>query len=119
GGGGQPLGHGGHHVGIDHGHFGDVVGVHADELALLFHVGDDVVDGHLGGGARGGRHGDGEHGVLFRGRDALQRAHVGKLRVVDDDTDGLGGIHGRAAADGYDAVRPRGLEGGHAVLHVL
>ena len=33
GGGGEALGHGGHHVGVDDGHDGDVVGVDADELA--------------------------------------------------------------------------------------
>ena len=32
GGGGQALGHGGHHIGIDHSDFGDIVGVHTDEL---------------------------------------------------------------------------------------
>src|SRR5699024_5029229 len=94
GGGGQTLGHRSHHVGVHHSDLGDVVGVHADELALLLHVGDDVVDGDLGGGAGGGGHGDGEHRVLLGGGDALQAAHVGEFRVVGDDADGLGGIHG-------------------------
>lgn len=53
GGGGQALGHGGHHVRIDDGDDGHVVRVHADELALALHVRDDVVDRHLGGGAGG------------------------------------------------------------------
>src|SRR5699024_6536959 len=92
---------------------------HADELALFLHVGDDVVDGHLGGGACGGGHSNGEHRVLLGGGDALQRAHIGKLGVIDDDADGLGGVHGRAAADGHDAVGPGSLEGRHAVLDVL
>ena len=119
GGGGQALGHAAHHVGIDHGDLGDVVGVHADELALLLHVGDDVVDGDLRGGAGGGGHGDGEHGVLLGGGHALQRAHVLELGVVDDDADGLRGVHGGAAADGDDAVRAALLEGRHAALHVF
>ena len=119
GGGGQALGHAAHHVGVDNGDFRDVVGVHADELALLLHVGDDVVDGDLRGGAGGGGHGDGEHGVLLGGGHALQGAHVLELGVVDDDADGLRGVHGRAAADGYDAVRAAFLEGRHAALHVF
>ena len=53
------------------------------------------------------------------GATPSRRAHVGELGVVDDDADGLGGIHGGAAADGDDAVSLGGLEGGHAVLHVL
>ena len=53
GGSGQALGHGGHHIGVHHGDFRDVVGVHADELALLLHIGDDVVDGDLGSSAGG------------------------------------------------------------------
>ena len=35
GGGRQALGHGGHHVGVDHGHFGNVMGIHAHEFALF------------------------------------------------------------------------------------
>ena len=119
GGGGQALGHAAHHVWIDHGDLGDIVGVHADELALLFHVGDDVIDGDLRGGAGGGGHGDGEHGVLLGGGNALQGAHVLKLGIVDDDADGLGGIHAGAAADGDDAVRAALLEVGDAGLHVF
>ena len=39
GGGSQTLGHGGHHVGVDHSDLGDIIGVHADELALLLQRG--------------------------------------------------------------------------------
>jgi len=101
------------------GDFGNVVGIHADELALLFHVGDNVVDGHLSSGTGGGGHGDGEHSVVLGGGNAFQRAHVGILGVVDDDADALGGIHGGAAADGDDAIRAGGLVGFHASLHVF
>ena len=119
GGGGEALGHGGHHVGVNNGHHGDVVGVHADELAVLLHVGDDVVDGDLRGGAGGGGHSDdGQAGVLGVG-GALQGAHVGELGVGDDDADGLGGIHGGAAANGDDVIGLGGLGSLHAVLHVL
>ena len=71
GSGSQSGGHGGHHIRVHHGDLGDVVGVHADELTLLLHVGDDVVDGDLSGGAGGGGDGDGEDGVLLGGGDAL------------------------------------------------
>ena len=118
GGGGQALGHGGHHIGIDHGDLGDIVGIHADELALLLHIGDDVVDGDLSSSAGGGGNSDGEHSVLLGGSNAFQRADIRKLGVIDDDADGLCGIHGGAAADGHDAVSLGGLESGHAVLHV-
>ena len=118
GGGGQALGHGGHHIGIDHSDFGDIVGVHADELALLLHIGDDVVDGDLSRSTGGGGHGNGEHSVLLGGSHTFQRAHIRELGVVDDDADGLCGIHGGAAADGHDAVCLSSLEGCHAVLPV-
>ena len=119
GGGGEALGHGVHHVRIDDGDLGDVVHVHADELALALHVGDDVIDRDLGGGAGGGGHGDREHGVVLRRRDALEGADVRELGVVDDDADGFRGIHDRAAAHGDDAVGVKRLEGLHACLHVL
>ena len=118
GGSGQALGHGGHHIGVHHGDLRDVVGVHADELALLLHIGDDVVDGDLSRSTGGGGHGNGKHSVLLGGSHTFQRAHIRELGVVDDDADGLCGIHGGAAADGHDAVCLSSLEGCHAVLHV-
>ncbi len=118
GGSGQALGHGSHHVGIDNSDLRNVVGIHADELALLLHIGDDVVDGDLSSSTGSGRHCNGEDSVLLGGSNTFQRTDVGKLRVVDDDADGLCGIHGRTAANGHDAVSACGLERGHAVLHV-
>ena len=117
--GGEGSGHGGHHIGIHNGHHGNIVGIHADELALLLHVGDDVVDGDLGGGAGGGGDGDDGHAGVLGGSHALQGADVSELGVGDDDADGLGGVHGGAAADGDDAVSLGCLEGLHTVLHVL
>ena len=119
GGGGEARGHGGHHVGVDHGDLGDVVGVHAHELADPLWVGDHVVDGDLGSGAGRGGHGDGEGGVVLGVRHALERAHVAEFGVLLDDADGLGGVHGGAAADGYDAVGTGLVDGPHAVLDVL
>ena len=119
GGGGEALGHGVHHVGIDDGDLGNVVHVHADELALALDVGDDVVDRDLGGGAGGGGHGDRKHGVVLRGRDALEGADVRELGVVDDDADSFRGIHDRAAAHGDDAVAVKGLERLDARLDIL
>ena len=118
GGSGQALGHGGHHIGVHHGDLRDIVGVHADELALLLHIGDDVVDGDLSSRTGSGGHRDGEHGVLLGGSHTLQRADVCKLRVVDDDADGLGRVHGGTAADGHDAVCFGSLESGHTILHI-
>ena len=60
----------------------------------------------------------GKDGVLLGGSDTFQRAHIGELGIVDDDADGLCSVHGRAAADGHDAVSLCGLESGHAVLHI-
>ena len=56
--------------------------------------------------------------MLLGGGNALQRAHISKLGVVDDDADGLCSVHGGAAADGHDAISFCGLERSHAVLHV-
>ena len=116
---GQAGGHGSHHVRIDDGNLGGVVGVDAHELADLLGVGDDVVDGHLGGGTGGRRHSDGEHGVVLSGSNALEAADIGELRVVDDDADSLGGVHGGATTNGHDSVSLGGLEGLDAVLDVL
>ena len=118
-GGCQAFGHACHHIRVNDRNLGDIVGIHAHKLAFFLHIGDDVVDGHLSGSTRGGRHRNGKHGVLLRGRYALQAAHIGKFRVLDDDPDGFGGVHGGTAADGYDAVRAALSERGHACLNVL
>ena len=95
------------------------MGVHTDEFALLLHIGDNVVDGHLSrGSGRGGNGDDGDAGLLSGG-NALQAPHVLKLRVGDDDADGLGRIHGGASSDGYNVVRSGSLKGGYAGLHIL
>ena len=116
---GQAGGHGSHHVGIDDSNLGGIVGVDAHELADLLGVGDDVVDGHLGSSTGGRRHGDSEHGMVLGGSNALEATDIGELGVVDNNADGLGGVHGGAATDGHDSVSLGGLEGLDAVLDVL
>ena len=119
GGGGQTGGHRAHHLRVDDGNDGHVVRVNADELALLLNIGDNVVDGDLGCGAGSGRDGDDGHAGLLGVRYALKGAHVGEFGVVDDDADGLGGVHGGAAADGDQVIRACGLKRGDTVGHVL
>ena len=115
----QARRHGGHHIRVDHGHVGNVVHVHAHELAHLLGVGDHVVDGDLGRRASRSGNGDGERRVLLGGSHALKRDDVGEFGVLRDDADALGGVHCRAAAHGHDHVRTRSLERRHAILHVL
>src|SRR5699024_9811952 len=119
GGGGQAFGHRAHHISVNNGDLGDVVGVHTDKLALFLHVGDDIVDGDLGRGAGGGGNRDCKDCVLLGGGYAFQAADIGKFGVVDDNADSFGGIHRRTAADGHDAVCARSLEGLDAVLNVF
>ena len=119
GGSGEALGHGIHHVRVNHGHNGHIMGVYADKLPLALHIGDYIVDGDLCGSAGSGGYGDDRHAGLLGGGHTLQRADVRKLGVVDDDTHGLGSVHSGAAADGQDVVSPGGLEGVHAVHYVL
>ena len=57
--------------------------------------------------------------MVLRGRNALKGTHVPEFGVRDDHADGLGGIHGGAAADGDDGVGPAGAEGRYAVGNVF
>lgn len=52
---------------------------------------------------RGGN-GNGEHGMILRRCHTFQGTHIGELRVVDNDTNGLASIHGRASANGDHIV---------------
>ena len=94
-------------------------GIIADELALLLHVGDDIVDRGLRAGAAGGGDGNRENGAVLGGGDALKGAHVIVLGVVDNDADALAGVHGGAAADGDHEVGAALAVGVHTVLDVL
>ena len=51
--------------------------------------------------------------------NAFQAADVSKFRVIDDNADGFGGIHGRAAANGNDVICAAVLIGCHAALYIL
>ena len=119
GGSSQAGRHGAHHIRIHNGNFGDIVGIHTDKLALLLHICDHIVDGYLCCGTGSGGHSNGEYRVVLGGGHTLQAAHVGKLRVAGDDAYGLGSIHSRTAADGYDAVCARSLERSNTVLYIL
>ena len=105
--------------GINDGDIRDIVCIDADELSLLLNVGYNVVDGRLCAGTTGCRNGDGEDGTMLGRCDTLERTDICKLRVVDDDTDALTGIHGRATTDGDHAVCAAGLVRLYTVLDVL
>ena len=51
--------------------------------------------------------------------NALEGTDICELRVVDDDTDALTGIHGRTTTDGDHAVSAAGLVRLYTVLDVL
>ena len=115
----RPLGHAGDHVGIHDGDDRDIVRIRTDELAVLLHVGNDVVNRDLGRRAGGGGHRDDRQALVLGGGCALQRTDIRKLRVCHDDGDGLAGVDGAAAADGHDHIRARVLAERDALLHIL
>ena len=57
--------------------------------------------------------------MVLSGSNTLEAADIGELGVVDDNADGLSGVHGGAATDGHDSVSLGGLKGLDAVLDVL
>ena len=57
--------------------------------------------------------------MVLSGSNALEAADIGELGVVDNNADGLSGVHGGAATNGHDSVSLGGLEGLDAVLDVL
>ena len=93
--------------------------IYAHHFAVFLRVGDHIVDGDLGGCTGSGGNGDDRHGLLGGGRYALQGDYIAEFRVLNDNTDGFGGVHRGAAANGDDAVCAAGLKGGHAGLHIL
>ena len=117
--GGKSLRHRRHHFGINNSNLGDIVYVNANKFALFLNVGDNVVDGNLGGCTGGCGDSDCKYGVFFCRCNALKTTNIGKFGVVDDNTDSLCGIHSRAAADCYDTVGSRSLVCFNAALYVF
>ena len=119
GGSSQALGHGGHHIGVDHSHNGDVMGIHANEFAVLLHVGDYIVDGNLSSSTGSGGNGNDGNALVLGGHSAFQADYIGILGVGNDNSHTLGGIHCRAATDGNDGISACGLECSYTFLNVL
>ena len=93
--------------------------VNAYEFTFSFYVGDNVVDGNLCSSTGCSRNGDDRYTWIFGRCGALKASDILKLRVCDDDTDGFGGIHRRAAADGDQIVSAGCLESFYAVFYVF
>ena len=119
GGGGQPFGHARHHIGVDKRNNGNVVHVYANHFAVLFRVGNDIVNGNFRGGTGGCRHGKNRFCFVFGRRNTLKAADIIKFRVRRDNTDRLSGVHRAAAADRNQIIRAGGFESVHAVLAVF
>ena len=119
GGSGQSLGHRGHHIRVDDCHFRNIILIDADKLTLLLHIGDHIVDGNLSSGSGCGGNSNGGNCVILSRCYSFQRTYILKLGIIDNDTDGLGSIHGRTAADGDDRICSAGLECCYTILNVF
>ena len=95
------------------------MGVNAYHLAVLLNIGDNVVDGNFRSGAGGGRNCNYRNCRLLCGSNTLQASNISELRIVDDDSDRLGGIHGGTAADCDEVVSAALLESSNAGLNVF
>ena len=115
----QSLGHGRHHLRINHCHYRDIMGIHAYEFTLFLHIRDHVVNGNFRRGACCGGNCNNWHTRILGRSNAFQTSHIFKFRVGDDNADCLGGIHGGTAANGNDIVGSGCLESRNAGLYVL
>ena len=115
----KSLWHGRHHLRIydcDNWH---IVWVNTYKFTLLFHIGNDVVDGNFCRSTSSGRNSDDRYTWFFGRSYALKAAHIFKFRIGNDDTDGFGSIHGRATADCNEVVGTGILECLYTVLDIL
>ena len=117
--GSQSLGHGGHHIRIHNGNSRNIIGIHADELPLFFHICDDIVDRYFCGSAGSCRNRNGGNGVVLRRSNTLQRTHICKFRIGNDNADRLCRVHRGAAANGNDSICSASLKSRYTLLHVL
>ncbi len=104
GSGGKALGEAIHQLGVDDGYCGDIVGVNAYHLLLFLLIDNHVVDSGLGCSAGSCRQSDDRHTSVLGGSAAFERYNVGKVGVVDNNTNTFGCINRRTATDSYNKV---------------
>ncbi len=112
----EPARHGIGQVGVDEGDDRDVMRVDGDELALVGGVGDHIVDGGFGRGARGGRHAEDRHRRVLGVRHALKAQHIREFGIGGDDADALARVLRGSSAQTDQEVRSGFGEFGDAVL---
>ena len=103
-------------------HLGQHQRVEDDLLGVVAGIGDDRGAADLRAGAGGGRHGDDRRDAVRIGARPPVLAILeieDRARLAGHEGDQLADVHGRAAAEGDDAVMAAGLVGGDAVLEVL
>ena len=124
--GGERLGQVHHQVGVDDGHVRRQFVVGDGILLAGRVVGDHGERRHFGAGARGGGDGDqlGLDAHLGELVDALADVHEAQgqvleihLRVLVHHPGDLGGVHGRAAAQGHDHIGLEGVQHVDALAH--
>ena len=91
--------------------------VNANELAAFFFIRDHIVDGGFCGRARSRCNGNDRNALFLCGRHALKGNDIRKLRIIDDNTNTLGGILRGTTANGDHIIRPGLFKGFHTSLH--
>ena len=93
--------------------------INAHELALLFHIGDYIVDRHFRRRSRRRRHRKNRQAGLGGRAEPFERTHIRELRIGNDYAYRLRSVHGRAAANRDDGICLRLFRRLHTVLYVL
>ena len=93
--------------------------IYADHLTILLYIRDNVVDRNLCCGTCCRRHCKDRHTLMLCIGNALQAAHIGKIRILHNDTNALGGIHRRSTTDRDNVISACSLASRNTCLYIL
>ena len=115
----QALRHRRHHIRVDYSNDRHIMWIHTDKFTFLFHIRDDIINRYLCCCSCGCRHRNDRYGRIFSFCNTFQTPHIAKLRICNDNTDGLCRIHGRTAANGDNIIGFRFFKGFHTVFYIF
>ena len=93
--------------------------VHAYHLAVILNICNNIINRNLSRRTCRCGNRNNRNTLVLRRRNALQAPDIRELRILNNNTDCLGSIHGRTAADRDNIIRSRLLKSFHTGLNIL
>ena len=114
----QPLRHGVHQLRIYDSHSRNIVRVYTHHLLTCIFIDNHIIDSNFGSRSGSSRQCESRYRFMFGISHTLQRLHIGKIRVIHNDTDSLSSVNRRSTTQSNDKVCTGSFVSSHSVLYI-